>query len=404
MPVYSFQALDPTGKTSKGELSASDEVDALDRLARRGLTPVSLSLGASNGPWWNREVSLSGQSKIATPELETFFDHLGTMLGAKIPLSKALRHSAKMAASQATKKDMNQLADAVENGTSLAEAVETLPRKWPDRLKSLIRVGEIANNLPSVATNISAMLKSEAKTRRDVQQALIYPIILIGMSFFVIGILVFYLAPTLVPVFVTAGAEPPLTIRIMMAIRISIVEGWPILLTGAGVLVLAVSLLRRQLAQALRNLAMKLPIIGKYHRQRSTLRFCQTLYLMLASGGTLTGALQVAIDTSEDGRWKNALQDALKDITGGATLRDSLLAENLLDPTANTILETGEESDSIKDVLLPLIATLESQLAQTRGVAVKLITPVLTLVLGLMVGAIILSTITAIMDLNDVVV
>jgi len=402
--VYSFQALDPTGKSSKGEISANDEVDALNRLARRGLTPVSLSLGASAGPWWNREVSLSGYTKFAVPELETFFDHLGTMLNAKIPLSKALRHSAKIARSQATQKDLNQLADAVENGSPLTEAIESLPRKWPNRLLSLIRVGENANNLSGVAENISVMLKSEAKTRRDVQQALVYPIILIGMSLFVIGILVFYLAPTLMPVFETAGAAPPMTIRIMMAIRRYFVEDWPILLTEIGVLVLAAGLLRNQLAQIFRRLAMRLPIIGKYHRQRYTLNFCQTLYLMFVSGGTLSKALKVVIDTTEDSRWKAALQDTLRQVTGGASLRDSLLATDLLEPSANAILETGEESDSIKDVLPPLIATLESQLAQTRGVAVKLIMPILTLVLGLMVGAIILSTITAIMDLNDVVV
>ena len=136
---------------------------------------------------------------------------------------------------------------------------------------------------------------------------------------------------------------------------------------------------------------------------RETLRFCQTLHLILSSGGQLTTALKTAADATPHQKWKALIKAAHREIEAGQTLTTAMLDSPLVDPMARTILQTGEESDQMTAVLGPAIDTLQSQTSQTLSQMVKLLTPILTLIIGVAVGAIILSTISAIMDLNDVV-
>ncbi len=403
MPTFAYSALNPDGSRTTGEISAGDKVAALDQVVAKGLTPLDIQEGRGSEPWWNRDIALFGTSQLKPQEIEGFFSALAAMLNAQTPLPRALRFCADLTSDKVMRSMLGDAIAAVEDGMPLADALSKSTAEFPPRLINMIALGEASNSLPAVVSRAAAMLETEARMRREVQQALIYPLILLGMSMFVLGILIFYLAPTLAPVFVSADASPPLIIRAMIHVQRAVVTDWPIALLGiliVGALSYAAKPIWKVAAQRGLNL---FPVTRRYLAKRETLRFCQTLYLMLTSGDQLANALKTAAETTTQPAWRTMLTEAHRDIEAGATMSTSLLQNPLIDPMARTILITGEESDQLVEVLGPAIATLQSQTAQTLSQAVKLLTPILTLVIGLAVGGIILSTISAIMDLNDVV-
>lgn len=325
------------------------------------------------------------------------------MLSAGVAIPEALRYCATLPVSPKLQRKLGRAMTAVQDGDTLSKALLDDTGIVPARLLKIVTLGEKSNMLGDVTQRIAAMLQSEEATSRELKQALIYPIILLSMSILVVSVLVFYLAPTLEPVFRTASAEPPAIIEAMLNLRNFVVSKWVGIIAAILVLATIGFLFRGHVACMLKRVATIIPVLGSYLRQRETLHFCRVLELMLSSGAQLSAAMVTARDATNDERWRRAIDDAQKEIEAGQTLEVALLGSKLLDPMARSILATAEKTDSLHKVLPPTVANLETQTSQTLSRVIGLLTPVLTLLIGVTVGAVILSTITAILDLNDAV-
>lgn len=403
MPVFAYRAIDPSGARRNGEVVAADELSALDQIARLGLTPVSVNHGVARARWWARDIQLFGKPKLKPKEIESFFGSLAAMLNAKTPLPTALRFCASLSGDHAMTAKLQAAITSVEDGTSLADALADDQGLFPEQLLTMIRLGEASNSLSNVVTRAANALELESQLRREIRQAMIYPIILLVMALLVMALLVFYLAPTLAPVFMTAQSEPPLIIATMMHVQQAAVNDWPVILIGTGALVAVLFISHARIKQIWQKLLLIMPVTKRYLSRRETLRFCQTLHLMLTSGGQLSDAIKIAADTASQSNWRDMLLTAHDQIKAGQSMTVAMLDSDLIDPMARAILKTGEQSDQLNAVLGPAIATLQSQTTQSLSQAVKLLTPLMTLFIGATVGAIILSTVSAIMELNNVV-
>ena len=403
MPRFAYSAYADTGRLVKGSIEADDGSRALDMLAQRGLTPVSISTGEANLPWWARELSFGCDgARIKPKELEAFFSSFASMLAAQFPLIKSIGFCRDQTRDLLMRRTLAALHDAVSNGSSLATAMRRSKKAFPDRIVSLIELGETSNTLPEVVQRIAQNLSDEAGMRREFRGALIYPVILLFMSALVMALIVFYLAPTLSPVFASADAEPPAALKAMSMLRTAILSWWPLLLSAFLGLGIAALLLKNTLVDLLRQFTMRIPILATYLRQRESLRLCQILHVMLASGAPLQKALQVC-ETSDLSPALRALARRTKqNVVEGGTLADMLTKSSLIDPMASALIEVGEEADRLPEVLSTIVSDLMLRTQRSLKQAMQLLTPVLTLLIGLSVGALILSTISAIMDLNDI--
>ena len=403
MPRFDYSAYDAAGKLVRGELESASDVEVLDHLAARGLTPVEVREGGDATPWWAREFSLTGSGgALKQAEQERFFTTLAALLQARFPLPQSLRFCASQARDPRSRTVARRLQSAVENGASLRAAMADASPAFPDRLVTLMGVGESSNTLADVAARTARMLGAEAALRRELRGALIYPMILLVMSALVMALIVFYLVPTLVPVFRTAGAELPAPLRLMSGLRSAVLEFWPLILAIAGGIAALSVLARRAMARMFRALGRRLPVIGPYLRQRSTLDMCQTLALMLSSGATLTQALNTARNATGNPAMRDMLSEASDTITAGGTLSETLVGHPLVDQMAATLMQAGEEADRLPEVLDTVTRDLGDRTRRTLAQMIQMLTPILTLLIGFSVGAVILSTISAIMDLNDI--
>ena len=403
MPVYAYSAYTNDGSSVSGEIQAESDVAALDMIAQRGLTPINLSEGGHSGPWWSREINLFGSSgKTKSGELERFFTSFSALMQARFPLPRILAYCETQTKDRAMKRALGTVRTSVENGISLGQAMRGADDVFPERFISLIATGESSNKLAEISASAAELLNSEAKLKRELRGVLVYPAILLVMSFLVLGLVVFYLAPTLMPVFATAGAKPPAILQFMTGVRDVVLSGWPILLAGIASAGLLAYTFRRKLAAGLTALLMRLPLSGPYLKRRETLRICQSLHLMLASGATLPQSLTAAQEGAGFTAYKSLLAGAKDRIIAGGTLSETLVGNPLIDDMTSTLIQAGEESDRLTEVLDTVVKSLSDSTSQTLNQMIRLLTPLLTLIIGIGVGAVILSTISAIMDLNDI--
>ena len=401
MPQFAYQALDSSGSQLSGEVVAPDEVAALDRITDQGLTPFRLTKGGAQEHWWSRDITLFGEPELKSIEIARFFDMLSPMLATKTPLPTALEFCANFTDDKTMKRKIATAISGVKDGMSLAEALEQTRPAFPTQLIAQIKTGEASNALEAVVGRISGTLNDEADLSREVRQALIYPIILMGMSLFVLAILIFYLAPTLAPVFADANAPTPVVIELMTDLERFARGNWVLLLLGTASLLTVLLIVRSEVRGFLVALLVRTPFGRRYLSKRETLRFCQTLHLMLMSGAQLSDALKTAAETTQSRPWRSALNEVYLRLEAGDAFTSALEEQGLLDPLALAMLKTGEQTDRMSEVLPPTIRSLQTQTKQTLSQIVALLTPVLTLLIGIAVGGIILTTISAILDLNN---
>ena len=236
--------------------------------------------------------------------------------------------------------------------------------------------------------------------RRELRGALTYPAILLVASLLVIAAIVFLLAPTLAPIFRAVNADPPWTIQAMMTVRNVVLDHGLIILVALAVLAGGLLVLARWRVVDLIDLRYRLPLLGIILREADAGRSLAALGLLLESGAPLPAALGAAREAAGSAALRQLLGFAEEHVTAGGKLRDCLDGDVLPD-TARHMIRLGEESNRLAAMLRHAAAILEARASRRTARVIQLLTPALTLVIGLIVGFLIYTTLTAVLDIND---
>jgi type II secretory pathway component PulF len=403
VPSFTYKGVDTSGNLRSGQLDAADQAAAFDKLSNMGLTPISLAEGAKAEAWWLRDISLTGAApKFPLSEVEVFFNMVATMSNAHLSPTRILQICADLARHRGLKLHIQAAAKRLQDGQSLAESLADDKERFSPRLLQMLDIGEKSNAVPAVALRIAASLKQERALKAEVRQALVYPCILLLMSAVVGAVLVFYLTPTLTPVFVSANAELPFVIRAMGGLRQFLLTSWPLLILSIVAASVILFGLRQRLAKLRDRMLQVLPFVGTALRDKDFLNFCTTLELMLSSGATLSDAIKVTESAVSLRSWKTQTQQLVSHVENGGSLSSGLATASLADAASFAMIRAAEDSNRLRDVLPSICTALEQRLKNKINQSVRLITPLMTLCIGVFIGAIIMSTIGAIMDLNNV--
>lgn len=400
MPSYSYIAITQAGATTRGALLARDEIEALEALARKGLTPTDLRPGTGAAvPWWQRELSFSAPKPA---RLLPLFVSLATLLEARIPLTEALGFVQGQLRDPALRVAVSAIRDDLENGQSLRQSLEDRGDVFAPRIATLLIMGEASDTLGETCRRIVQMLKSEADVATEIRSAMVYPVILLVMSTLVLALLIFYLVPTLLPVFETAAATPPPVLQAMDNVREVLTGGGTTGLAIAAVILLTLFLLRGTVRQSIQWLLIRAPVTGAYLRKRYSLSFCQNLAVMIDAGMSSVEGISAAEPGLSYAPWRGQLVTARSDIEAGSSLSAAIERITFLDPMARSLIKAGDETDRLGPMLRAASDAMQAETQTTLKRALSLLTPALTLIIGAVVGVLIVSTITAILDLNDI--
>lgn len=402
MPQFKYAAYLPSGEEQSGVVLASDELEALKRLSERNLSVFNITEGGQAIRWWQREISFASRSKADPRQLALMFSNLASLLEVGVPLDRAVSFCSSKVASPRLKIALSDMANAIQDGQSLSDGMKTVTDVLPEQLINMVEIGERSNKLIETCTLIAESSMREAQQRQEIRSALVYPAILLTMSLMTLVLLIFYLAPTLQPVFSSSNAAPPKIIAYLTELRLILIKNWPQLIA----LLIAISVLARlsfsRIKQGFSPLLLGLPFVGNYIREAETLRLLQTLSLMLSSGSTLLQAIQTAGSSVTHPSYRKLVQKSQTDVEAGRTFSSTLSETNLVPPMTKAMIEAAEESDHLINVFSRIVGELSENKKRRNAEAVKLIGPVFTLVIGLGIGMVILSTINAILSLNDV--
>lgn len=407
MPTFSYLGYSEEGLSEEGTIDAANEKMAFETLASRGVTVFELQQGAvtaaSQIPWYRRDIKLFGE-KLDPREQANTAQLMSTLASAELTAPDMVRLLAISSESQMIKLHFERVGQRLENGETLAEAFEAENKVFSPIFVSFLRISDTANTLPMLLEELATFFRKQADIQQKIMSALIYPAILLFAAIALLFVVVLYLAPNLEPIFSSVGKDPPVILTALLKTETFLRSNWFVLLFASAAALIG-CLFTIQLPwgkNLISTIFYRLPLVGNAAKLASLSRITSATAMLLKSGQTVADALRNASNSlSLGGDLQRIFHAAASSIEQGSSASSVFADEASIPSSFAELFRIGEETNRLPSTLSALSETLSSQVERTTQRVLTLLTPALTLFLGLGIGLLIYTLMGAILEVNE---
>lgn len=418
MPDYVWRAVSVAGKSVEGHSNASSESAVLKQLREQGLTPLEISEGFEGAVAKGPGASGSAAGILATPKAKVekgpvktsdvlaLTSELSIMLRAGLALDNALRVLIDMSYKPSVAKLLQGVLEAVKGGTPLSRALAAHRELFGDFYINMIRSGEASGQMSAVLERLVEHLERQRALRESVVSATIYPAILLGVAVLSLVAMLGFVVPQFEKLFTDLGDALPLPTQWVMALGHAFKSyGLVIALVvfGGGALLMQWfrSPVGRHWWQAR---LLKMPLVGRLALKYELTLFSRSLGTLLGNGVPMLTALHIATETVGNTVLQRALANVGPIVKEGGKVVQAITATGIFEPLAINLIRVGEETGRIGPMMLELANILNREVEIGIKRLLTLVEPVLILVLGILIAAIIVSILLGILSVNDLAV
>jgi general secretion pathway protein F len=405
MPTFQYRALTQVGEIVTGSLDAASVVEVHRRIEQLGLIPVEAAAERSEAASNSFGLSLKMLSRPRAEEVTVVTADLALLLRTGARINDALELLASDADIGRMRATVAALATSVLSGESFGEAIARHPDVFPPIYVALVRAGESSGALPTILESLAAERQRAEALSRRLTDTLRYPAFLLVAAG---GVLLFFLLvvlPQFAGVFrdFNAKLDPVLLTFLGMsdllrsngqaiaaALLLALLAGW-------------LAFRQRAVRALLVGALARLPVVRPIMDSLRTSLFCRNLSLMLSNGVSLTAALRILADamtaTGSVIRWSNVVDT----VRQGGKLSNALTATGALPPMAVRTLRLGEDSGQLPVLAGRIAEFYEAKLRRSLDRAIGVVGPLAIIVISVIVGGLIVSVMTALISINQVV-
>ena len=405
MAAFEYTALDAGGRRRKGVLEADSLRQIRQLLRDQGLAPLSVNAavksrrGGRQTPTFGFGQRLKGLDRVLVTR------QLATLVGAGLPLDEALDAVAQQAEKQPVRALVMAVRSRVLEGQSLAASLGEFPASFNALYRSTVAAGEQSGFLDRVLENLADYTERQFEAWRNVEMALLYPVVLFFVALLIVGALMVFVVPDMIRVLDNMGRELPWTTRLLIGASAWTQQWWWALLLGLGAAVLAVQrLLRRPLLRlAWDRQKLSLPLLRRITRAASAARYANTLSILNGSGVPLVEAMGIASEVVSNAWLQRRLREAAQRVSEGASLRAGLEGVGHFPPMLLHMVASGEASGELDAMLDKVARHQQAEVERVVTTLVALFQPLMLLLMGGMVMFIVIAILMPILNMNQLV-
>lgn len=400
MALYSYEAFSKDGKKVKGLLDASSSNAVKEQLVKQGLYPISIKLAKEQAQqsFFKRIFSRG----VTTKEKIMFTKQFAVLLKSGVPLVQSLELLIDQFEGR-MRTILIAVKDDVKQGTSLADALAKYPSSFENIYIQLVRAGEASGKLEVILERLYDYMERSEALRKKIRGAMIQPIIQIVVAILVVIGLIKFVIPEITKVFVSMKIKLPDLTLFLLGVSDFITSYWWLVL---GVLIAIVMAFRswknsESGGRIWDALKLKMPVIKYLARTTAVVQFSYTLGMLLEAGVNLTQALDIVVSITDNRVLKSALSQARDKIIKQGKITEYLRQSGVFPPMAIYLIRTGEESGQLDTMLLTVGKNYEAEARDLTDQLAGLLSPVMLIIMGLMVGLIVLSIMGPLMQMMD---
>jgi len=401
MPEFSYKAIKGTGELVQGTLVAETEPAVLAQLRRMGCMPIHV--GAKDGSTGESWALLKRRGTSSSDRL-VFARQLATLVRAGVPLDRSLSLCRDLAEKPGLQAVIAATLKELRSGQSLANSLAANPRFFPPLYVAMMRAGEASGTLPAVLDRLVEFEEFSAELRGYLISALIYPMVLMVVGSVAIAFLLGFVVPRFAQIFEEAGKELPLPTQILMDVSQALRDyGW----IAAVVIIITVLFFTRWVRTESGRLRwdqwrLKAPLLGDVSLKLEIARFAKTMGTLLNQAVPIISALRLTREVLSNRRVAAAVEPLIQGVKRGQGLAGPLAETRMFPALAVQLMTLGEQTGKLDSMLLELAAIYDREVRVATKRMVALVEPAVILAMGLVVGTIVISTLLAIVSINEV--
>jgi general secretion pathway protein F len=404
MAAFAYKAMDANGKSKNGVLEGDNARQIRQQIREQGLIPLEVEQVAEQEKKNQASFSLF-KAKISAGELALLTRQMATLIESALPIEEALLAVAEQCEKPRHKNMMMAVRSKVVEGHGFAEALSEFPYVFDNLFRAMVAAGEKSGHLDTVLNRLAEYTENRERTRNQIIQALVYPLIMMTVAVGVVIMLLVKVVPTIVGQFDQMGQELPTITNILIAIS-NAVQNYGVY--AAILLVLVIFLVAKLLTMPRIRLKydkklLSLPFVGRLTRSTNTARFARTLSILTASAVPLLESMRIAGNVLENLHLKGAVKDAASKVKEGSSLRSALDHAKIFPPMMMHMIASGERSGELQQMLARAADNQDREFESTVSISLKIFEPVLIVAMAGVVLFIVLAILMPILALNSLV-
>ena len=402
MPLYRYIALDKSGKKISSTLDANSKQHLKDVLKGQGILMASCELAqqASQGSF----VDGLFEGKVNPKDTFLFTRQLSILLKAKLPLLKSIE----LLTEQFTGKFgkiLIDLKDDLKSGSSFAAALEKHSSIFPVFYTQLVYAGELSGNLELVLERLTKYLARSLESGDKIAKAVAYPAFLLVITFGVVIAALIFVIPNLKSMFAQFGGELPAPTQILIDISEFFLANWTAMLVSAFIGITAfVAWSRTNNGKFyIDKMLLKIPVISHYTKTKAVVQFSKTLGILLESSAPLPQSLSIVCNIIDNRVLVEALNTARENIIKEGKIARYLAETKIFPPIAVYMIQTGEESGDLAEMLTIVGTDYEAELDLMVDNAINAINPAMMTLLGIIFAWLTMAIMLPALNLGNLV-
>ncbi|MBI4249575.1 MAG: type II secretion system F family protein [Elusimicrobia bacterium] len=404
MPIvtYAYRAKAANGGIMEGVIEAAELRVAKQKLKAQNLTVLDIAPKTRTFKDLIKEYNPM-KPKPTTADLVIFSRQMSTMVSAGVPIVQSLSILESQAENPPFKLALTSIRQDIESGVSIADAMDKQPDAFPPLYVSMIRAGEVGGILDTIMQRLSGFMESAEALKAKVKSAMMYPAVVVSVSFAVTVFLMVGVIPTFKEIFASFNAKLPLPTEILItisdgmrhyfylviAIPIGIVYGimrWYKTETGR---------------EKMDTWSLKVPVFGILLKKVAIAKFTRTLGTLLKSGVPIMQALDTVAATAGNVVVQKAIRSAREAVKEGQRMTDPLKDAHVFPNMVIQMIAVGEETGSLDQMLNKIADFYDQEVdAAVKGLT-SMIEPLVIVFLGTVVGAIVICMFMPMFEMGE---
>ncbi|MCL2541021.1 MAG: type II secretion system F family protein [Nocardioidaceae bacterium] len=391
MPKFAYAGVGLDGSPVKGTTKAPSRGDAEVALYQRDLRDLRVTEKKSI-----LQYEISGP-RIKREEVMHLSRQIAAFLRAGLPILDAVHAIGAESENSSVRRMMNAIEDGLRGGERFSDCLDQYPKVFPDFYRGIVRSAELTGELDTVLARLSSYIERDLAARRKIKSALMYPMVVAGMSVVTVVILSVYVLPKFKDFFASLDAKLPWPTRALMAFTGFLGHWWWAILAVIVLLaVLYLVITRFESGRYLRDrILLAVPVVGETIQYSLVERFCRVLASMVSAGVNLTESLAVTTDALRNRVFVRRLSAVTEQMLEGQGIAGPLARTELFPGTATAMLRVGEETGSIDTQLEVTAEYYETELDYKIAKLTAVFEPAVIIVMGLIVGFVAVALVSA---------
>lgn len=397
--VYQWQGINKHGEIVKGRNGALNPEQVILQLSRQHIDVQDIE---EQSAW----LTNLNKRPPKVKDIVLFCRQLATMINAGVPLIRSLEIITTGINNYYFQAILMCMHQDINSGLSFSEALAKHPKFFNPLFCNLVKSGEVSGTLGVVLTKLAIYLENIETLKGRVKKALFYPVVVLVITLLVATLLLTFIVPQFEELFASFGSKLPGPTQAVLTLSKTVQEYWYIVI-GIFILLIAIYMLLKRKSENfcdyVDNFKLKMPIFGQLITKAILSRVMGTLGITLGAGIPLVKGIENVSEVANNRIFKKGLLRVRDELVSGEQFTYALSGNNIFPNMVVQMISVGEESGELEAMMFKVSEYYDEQVKNMVEGLSTMIEPIMLVVLGLMIGAFVLTMYLPIFQLGKAI-